>query len=82
MSKHAQMTTEAASYLRQMKEANKQLKQKEQMQEDKIMQLQSRADMLQDDLEGAQGQTTTLQKDNAKLLVSNNPQAKTHYLDK
>ncbi len=38
--------------------------------------------MLQDELKGAEDGQAALGRQNSKLLVTNNPQAKTQYLDK
>lgn len=46
------------------------------------MQLQSQVDMLQDELKGAEDGQAVLVRQNSKLLVNNNPLAKTQYLDK
>ena len=76
------MTHEAATCLRQLRDENTSLKQKEQANKEANLQLQAKLDMLQDELRGAEDGQAALGRQNSRLLVNNNPQAKAQYLDK
>ena len=79
---HAYMTAQVTAQIRELQEENKGLKQVEHVNKEQIMQLQSNLNMLQDELKGAEEGQVALGRQNSKLLVANNPQAKTTYLDK
>ena len=81
-STHAYMTQQVTAQIRELQEENTSLKQVEHVNKEQIMQLQSNLNMLQDDLKGAEEGQAALGKQNSKLLIANNPQAKTQYLDK
>ena len=79
--KLAQLTEKAAKEMRSLRENNQTLKAHEAHLTNQIAEKDAMISMLQEQVRTAETDKSNLGKQNSKLMVSKNPQAKTQYLD-